>query len=409
MRLIYNLGIKVFILLVKIASFKNPKAKKLIEGRKGLLKRVKKEQDPKEQVIWVHCASLGEFEQGRPLIEEIKRIYPEKKILLTFFSPSGYEVQKNYGNADYIYYLPADTRRNARRFIKYCNPEVVFFIKYEYWYNFLSVLKKKSVPVYFVSSIFRKDQLFYKWYGGWYRKMLKKVTHFFLQNQESADLLQSLGINHFSVIGDTRFDRVAHVFENIKPIPVIEQFLGSQKAIIAGSSWKAEEALLMQYYRINPAFKLIIVPHEVSDENIQRIKNQFGENAICLSKVTKTIGKEKNILIVDSYGMLTSLYQYGYISIVGGGFGAGIHNILEAATFGMPIIIGPNYERFQEAIDMVNQHCAFPVANIEEFNTVMNHLLKDPTLVFTISKIASDYVKANVGATPKILDFVFNR
>jgi 3-deoxy-D-manno-octulosonic-acid transferase len=409
MRLIYNLGIRIFILILKIASLRNPKAKKWIVGRKGLLKIIKKEQDQKEQVVWVHCASLGEFEQGRPLIEEIKRNYPDKKILLTFFSPSGYEVRKDYGNADYIYYLPADTPGNARRFIKYCNPEVAFFVKYEYWYNYLSTLKKKSVPVYFVSSIFRKDQLFFKGYGKWYRKMLKKVTHFFLQNQESAELLKSLNINNFSVVGDTRFDRVAHILENIKPIPAVEQFLGSQKAIIAGSSWKAEEALLMQYNRVNPGYKLIIVPHEVSDESIQRIKDQFGESAICFSKITSSMGKDKNVLIIDSYGLLNSLYQYGYIAIVGGGFGVGIHNILEAATFGMPVIIGPNYERFQEAVDMVNLHCTFPVANIEDFNTVMNHLLKDTTLVLTISKIASDYVKSNVGATPKILDFVFNK
>jgi len=308
MRLIYNFGIRIFILILKIASLRNPKAKKWIAGRKGLLKRIKKEQDPKEHVVWVHCASLGEFEQGRPLIEEIRRIYPEKKIVLTFFSPSGYEVRKDYGQVDYIYYLPADTRRNARRFVKYCNPEVAFFIKYEYWFNFLSVLKKKSVPVYFVSSIFRKDQLFYKWYGGWYRKMLKKVTHFFLQNQESADLLHSLNIDHCSVTGDTRFDRVAHVFENIKPIPAVEKFLGSQRAIIAGSSWKAEEALLMQYNRINPGYKLIIVPHEVTDDTIRRIKDQFSGNAICLSEIASMKGNEKNVLIVDSYGMLTSLY-----------------------------------------------------------------------------------------------------
>jgi 3-deoxy-D-manno-octulosonic-acid transferase len=409
MRLIYNFGIRIFILILKIASLRNPKAKKWIVGRKGLLKVIKKEQDQKEQVVWVHCASLGEFEQGRPLIEEIKRNYPDKKILLTFFSPSGYEVRKDYGNADYIYYLPADTPRNARRFIKYCNPEVAFFVKYEYWYNYLSTLKKKSVPVYFVSSIFRKDQLFFKGYGKWYRKMLKKVTHFFLQNQESAELLKSLNIDNYSVVGDTRFDRVAHILDNIKPIPAVEQFLGSQKAIIAGSSWKAEEALLMQYNRVNPGYKLIIVPHEVSDESIQRIKDQFGESAICFSKITSSMGKDKNVLIIDSYGLLNSLYQYGYIAIVGGGFGVGIHNILEAATFGMPVIIGPNYERFQEAVDMVNLHCTFPVANIEDFNTVMNHLLKDPTLVLTISKIASDYVKSNVGATPKILDFVFNK
>jgi len=408
MRLIYNIGIQVFLLIVKLVSSKNPKAKKWINGRKGLLKKIKNEKELSEKVVWVHCASLGEFEQGRPLIEEIKRRYPEKKILLTFFSPSGFEVQKNYANADYIYYLPADTRRNAKRFIKYCNPEVVFFIKYEYWFNFLSVLKKKRVPVYFVSSIFRKDQLFYKWYGGWYRKMLKMVTHFFLQNQESADLLSSLKINSFSITGDTRFDRVAHILENVKPIPAVEQFLGNQKAIIAGSSWKAEEALLMQYYRINSEVKLIIVPHEVSDENIQRIMKLFGENAICFSKINTYKGSGKNVLIVDSYNMLTSLYQYGYIAIVGGGFGAGIHNVLEAATFGMPVIFGPNYERFKEATDMINLHCAFPVNNIEDFNTIMNNLLKNQMLVKTISEIASGYVKSNVGATPKILDQVFN-
>jgi 3-deoxy-D-manno-octulosonic-acid transferase len=409
MRLIYNLGIRIFILIVKIASIRNPKAKKWIMGRKGLLKKIRKEKDQKEKVIWVHCASLGEFEQGRPLIEEIKRKYPDKKIVLTFFSPSGYEVQENYKNADFVYYLPADTRRNARRFIKYINPEVVFFIKYEYWYNFLSLLKKKMVPVYFVSSIFRKDQLFFKWYGKWYCKMLKKVTHFFLQNQESAELLQSLNINHFSVMGDTRFDRVAHIMENVKPLPDVEQFLGYQKAIIAGSSWKAEEALLMQYNRINPGFKLIIVPHEVTDDNIQRIKKQFGDSAICYSKLVTSNLNGKNVLIVDSYGMLTSLYQYGYIAIVGGGFGAGIHNVLEAATYGMPVIFGPKYERFKEAVDMVEHNCAFPVCNIEEFNTIMNHLLKSPPLVKTISEISSNYVKSNVGATPKILDFVFNR
>jgi len=222
-------------------------------------------------------------------------------------------------------------------------------------------------------------------------------------------LLQSLNINHFSVTGDTRFDRVAHILENVKPIPSVEQFLGGQKAIIAGSSWKAEEALLMQYYRINPKIKLIIVPHEVSEENITRIKTQFGESAVCYSKINESKKSEKNILIIDSYNMLRSLYQYGYIAIVGGGFGVGIHNVLEAATFGMPVVFGPNYERFKEATDMINLHCAFPVTNIEEFNTIMNHLIKNPELVKTISGIASGYVKSNVGATPKILDFVFNK
>jgi 3-deoxy-D-manno-octulosonic-acid transferase len=392
-----------------MAALRNEKAKKWLKGRKGLFKKIKSEQNRDEKTIWIHCASLGEFEQGRPLIEEIKRIYPEKKIVLTFFSPSGYEVQKNYKVADYIYYLPADLRRNARRFIKYCNPEVVFFIKYEYWYNYLNILRKKNTPIYFVSTIFRKDQLFFKKRGGWYRRMLKLATHFFLQNEESAELLKSLKIDNYTVVGDTRFDRVAHVFENVKPISQVEQFLGGQRAIIVGSSWKAEEALLMQYYRLNSAYKLIIVPHEVSEENTKHIMSLFDNKVVQYSKFSTTFAPDKNILIVDAYGLLTSLYQYGFIAIVGGGFGVGIHNVLEAATFGMPVIFGPNYTKFKEANDMVDLHCAFPVQNIEDFNTVMNHLLHDPLLVSKISQTASDYVKNNVGATRKILDKVFDR
>jgi 3-deoxy-D-manno-octulosonic-acid transferase len=409
MRLLYTIGIRAFVLALKVASLRNEKAKNWLMGRKGLLKRIKNEQTPGERPVWVHCASLGEFEQGRPLIEEIKRLFPEKKILLTFFSPSGYEVQKNYKGADYIYYLPADTRRNAKRFIKYCNPEMVFFVKYEYWFNYLSILKKKKVPVYFVSTIFRKDQLFFKKHGGWYRKMLKMATHFFLQNQESANLLKTLNIENFSVVGDTRFDRVAHVFENVRPIQQVEQFLGGQKAIIAGSSWKAEEALLMQYFRINSSFKLIIVPHEVTKENIERIQNQFENKVVLFSEFKKTYTPDRNVLVVDTYGLLTSLYQYGLLAIVGGGFGAGIHNVLEPAAFGMPILFGPNYLKFKEATDMVEQHCAFSISNIEEFNTLMNHLLKDPVVVKKLSDNASEYVKSNVGATKKVLDFVFTK
>jgi 3-deoxy-D-manno-octulosonic-acid transferase len=409
MHLIYNFGIQLFILALKIASKRNAKARKWIEGRKGMLKIMKQEHAPGAKVIWVHCASLGEFEQGRPLIEEIKRCYPEKKIMLTFFSPSGFEVQKNYQLADYVYYLPADSPRNAKRFIRFSNPEVVFFIKYEYWLNYLTVLKKRKIPVYFVSSIFRKDQLFFKWYGGWYRKMLKLVTHFFLQNQESADLIESLGIKNFSIVGDTRFDRVAHIQENVKPIPEIERFLNGFKAVVAGSSWKAEEALLMQFHRQFPIHKLIVVPHEVNAENITRLIELFKDDAVCLSQMgTIKNTKLKKVLIVDSYGLLTSIYQYGYIGIIGGGFGAGIHNILEAATFGLPVIFGPKYHRFKEANDLVELKCAFPVNNIEEFNTLLMHLMKDPSVVKILSDRATHYIKSNIGATGKILNAVFH-
>lgn len=409
MRFIYNFGLKVYLLLVKLSASRNPKARKWLDGRKKLLKRIKSEKGFDGKSVWVHCSSLGEFEQGRPLIEEIRKRFPEKKIVLTFFSPSGYEVQKDYNNVDYVCYLPLDTRKNAKKFIKEINPEVVFFIKYEYWYNFLKVLKKKSVPVFFVSSIFREDQLFFKWYGGWYRKMLKMATHFFIQNQESADLLEKLDIHNYTITGDTRFDRVAHIFENVKPLPVIEQFLDSKKAIIAGSSWKAEEALLMQYLRIYPALKIIIAPHEVNEENISRITKQFGEdNTICYSKATPSSMVGKKVMIIDCYGLLTSLYQYSLVSIVGGGFGAGIHNVLEPAAFGMPVIFGPNYEKFREARELVEINSAFPVNNIEEFNTLMTHLLKDASVINTISKKAANYVKENVGATNKIISSVFN-
>ncbi len=409
MRFIYNFGLKVYLLLVKLSASRNPKARKWLDGRKDLLKRIKSEKGFEGKSVWVHCSSLGEFEQGRPLIEEIKKRFPEKKIVLTFFSPSGYEVQKDYDGVDYVCYLPLDTRRNAKKFVKEINPEVVFFIKYEYWYNFLKALKKKSIPVYFVSSIFREDQLFFKWYGGWYRKMLKLATHFFIQNKESAELLDKLKIQNYTITGDTRFDRVAHIFENVKPLPVIEQFLDFKKAIIAGSSWKAEEALLMQYLRIFPDLKIILAPHEVNEDTISRIKKQFGENnIICYSKATPASMVGKKVMVIDCYGLLTSLYQYGLVSIVGGGFGAGIHNVLEPAAFGMPIIFGPNYEKFREARELVEINGAFPVNNIEEFNTLLTHLLKDSSIVNTISRKAANYVKENVGATNKIINSVFN-
>jgi 3-deoxy-D-manno-octulosonic-acid transferase len=408
MNLLYNIGIQLFGLLLRVASLKNQKASSWLKGRKGLLKAIKKEVLNVENIVWVHCASLGEFEQGRPLIEEIKRNYPEKKVLLTFYSPSGFEVQKNYKGADYIYYLPLDSYFNARRFVRYVNPETVFFIKYEYWFNYLSQLKKRNIPIYFVSAIFREKQLFFKWYGGWYRKMLKKATHFFVQSDLSAKLLDQIGISNYTIAGDTRFDRVIHIMENVKPLKIVESFINGDDVIVAGSSWKAEDALLNQYLRNKPKVKLILAPHEVSEENIERIMNMFGDKAILYSKVTNGIASEKQVLVIDCYGMLTSLYQYGKIAFIGGGFGVGLHNILEAATFGMPILFGPNFERFKEARELVAQNAAFSVNNIEEFNTVMNHLFNDSELIKRISEKSASYVAQNVGATQKVLDRVFN-
>lgn len=406
MNLLYNIGIQIFVLLVRIASLRNQKAKKWLRGRKGLLKKIQKEVEGSENLVWVHCASLGEFEQGRPLIEEIKLKYPEKKVLLTFYSPSGYEVQHAYNKADFVYYMPNDSRRNAKRFIKYIKPTVVFFVKYEYWYNYLTQLQKNEIPVYFVSAIFRPQQRFFK-RDGWYRKMLSKPTHFFVQNQVSADLLESVNIKNYTITGDTRFDRVAHILENVKPMPLVETFINNKDVIVAGSTWKAEEAILNQYLRTRPMLKVILVPHEVDEATIQRILTLFGSKAICYSKATQRNVTDKQVLVVDSYGLLTSLYQYGKIAFIGGGFGVGIHNVLEPATFGMPILFGTNYEKFKEATDLVEQNCAFPVANIEEFNTVVNHLLGNNQVVMNIAERTAAYVRKNVGATRKILDQVF--
>jgi 3-deoxy-D-manno-octulosonic-acid transferase len=393
--------------VIRFAALRNGKARRWVKGREGLMKKIAEEVSGVDHLVWVHCASLGEFEQGRPLIEEIKLKYPEKKIVLTFYSPSGYDVQKNYKKADFVYYLPLDTRRNAKRFVEYVNPELVFFIKYEYWFNFLSALKKKNISVYFVSTIFRKNQLFFKWYGAWYREMLNLITHLFLQNEESALLLDSINIKNYTVTGDTRFDRVAHVVENVKTLAVVDAFVGDEKIIVAGSTWKAEEAMLLQYVRTHRDVKVILAPHEIEADRIERILELFGSVAIRYSEANLSNVIDKQVLVVDCYGVLTSLYHYGTIAIIGGGFGVGIHNVLEAATFGMPIVFGPNYERFKEAVDLVAQFSAFSVENIEDFNTILNHLLKDEKVTRNISEMSASYVQRNVGATQRIIKTVF--
>lgn len=407
MLLVYNIGMLLFGVVMRIVSFFNPKAHRWVIGRKGQLKKIQEQVEGVEPIVWVHCASLGEFEQGRPLIDEIKLKYPQKKILLTFFSPSGYDVQKDYKNADYVYYLPLDTFRNANRFINAVNPEIVFFIKYEYWYNVLRILNRKKIPVYFVSAIFRSDQLFFKWYGKWYRKLLRMATHFFVQTELSASLLDSIQISNYTITGDTRFDRVAHVAENVKALPLVESFVENCSVIVAGSTWKAEDALLKQYIRVNPAVNIILVPHEVENGNVDRIMQQFGDLAIRYSLADEQNVLGKRVLVVDCYGILTSLYQYGKIAVIGGGFGVGIHNVLEAATFGVPIIFGPNYEKFNEAVDLVNQNSAFVVNNIEEFNAVLNYLLEHDDVAQKIGILTEAYVKNNVGATKQIIDSVF--
>ena len=408
-RFFYNLGIQLLVAGIAIASLFNDKAKSWISGRKNQFKKLKEDfKDSNVRPIWIHCASLGEFEQGRPVIEEIKHRFPNKKILVTFYSPSGYEVRKNYELADWVYYLPADKPFNVLRFLNLVNPEKAIFVKYEFWYNYLKGLNKRGIPIYFISTIFRPDQLFFKNYGKWYRGLLNFVTHFFVQNETSKELLKAIDINNVTISGDTRFDRVATIVKLVTQIELVEKFVEGKKVIVAGSSWRAEEAMLAQYMRKKPEEKLILAPHEVNEEHLQNILALFGNAAVLFSKATKTDLESKQVLVIDSYGMLTSLYQYGKIAVIGGGFGVGIHNVLEAATFGMPVVFGNNYEKFQEAVDLVNEQCAFPVHNIEEFNTVMNRLLSDLETSQFISKKSAQYVVENIGATKIILDATFS-
>lgn len=384
--------------------FGNQKAKLWLQGRKGIFNNLQQQLKENERRIWVHAASLGEFEQGRPIIEKIKSEHPEFKIFLTFFSPSGYEVRKNYTGADYIYYLPADTPANARNFVDLVRPEKVLFIKYEYWYNYLSVLKKRNIPVYLCSAIFRDNQLFFKWYGGWYRQMLSLFRHFFVQNDSSRELLASIGISNVTVAGDTRFDRVFAIASQVRENADVAAFVGNHKCLIAGSTWEPDEDLLSAYInQSNFPVKFIIAPHEIHESHIERLEKAIQKTTVRFStwKQDQTIAA--NVLIIDNIGMLSSLYRYGNVAYIGGGFGKGIHNTLEAATFGLPVLFGPNYFKFQEAIDLINNGAAFSIEDVDELKTKLNALFENPVLLKDSGQKAADFVRHNIGATDKIM------
>ena len=398
--LIYDITLFFLSISIRIAAlFGNAKAKLWIEGRKNIFQKVKNKiselNTPNSKLIWFHCASLGEFEQGRPLIESIKALSlgrgvgGEAKIILTFFSPSGYEIRKNYEHANAVFYLPLDTKENAKKFIELIQPSMVFFIKYEFWYHYFMELHKRKIPVYVVSAIFRPDQLFFKWYGGLFRKLLKTVKHFFVQNENSKSLLNSLGINNVTVSGDTRFDRVFDTCQNVKSFPLIEKFKDNKKVLIAGSTWEQDEKLLVELATLSPSplsqgrgvggeVKLIIAPHEIHESHIQSIIQQLKNLTIVrYSQANEENVKGADVLVIDNIGMLSSLYQYGNIAYIGGGFSKGIHNILEAATFGMPVIFGPNYEKFQEAKELIRLGGAFSIDSYEALEKTINFLLGD--------------------------------
>ena len=364
--------------------------------------------DRNAKYIWFHASSLGEFEQGRPLIEKIKAEHPECKILLTFFSPSGYEVRKNYGGADVVCYLPFDTPYRVKKFLDLSKPVMAIFIKYEFWDNYLSELKRRNIPVYIVSAIFRKEQLFFKWYGGMYRKVLSYFTHIFVQDDASRELLSKYGVMNVSVFGDTRFDRVQDVYKNTKQIPMVELFVNNNRSdnqltMVAGSSWQQDEEVYLNYFNEHPELKLIIAPHEIHKDHLMHIESMLKRPSIRLSEATEKDIKGKSCLIVDSFGLLSSIYRYGDLAYIGGGFGAGIHNVLEAAVYGIPVIFGPKYQKFKEARDLLQVGGAFSITDEKTFESKMEELSTYRDLLEAAGAAAGDFVKSNIGATNRII------
>jgi 3-deoxy-D-manno-octulosonic-acid transferase len=405
MRVIYKIGIHFYFFLILLVAPFNIKARRWLRGRQGIWRKIRLKIKAGDRVVWVHCASLGEFEQGRPIIEEIRKTMPEKKILLTFFSPSGYELRKNYDGADCVTYMPLDTRLNAWLFMSMVRPEMAFFIKYDYWYYFLRTLKKNKVPTYIVSAKFRRDQVFFKWYGAWYRSVLKFFTVLYVQNEESRRLLSVIGIKNAEVTGDTRFDRVYAISQRSVEYPWLEPFARGKKVIVAGSTWEKDEQFLISYINSSgPDIRFILAPHELNEKKMVRLMELIEQLTVRFTDNDKSSYLNAKVLIVDTIGHLSSLYRYGQIAYVGGGFGKGIHNILEAATYGLPVVFGPKYQKFLEAIEMIDRKAAFSVNNYEELKSTLDRLTTDEKLLADCSRLAKSYIQSNLGATRTIID-----
>lgn len=413
MKILYQLFVFLYPKAAWLLGWKNEKARKWVKGRKGLFKSLSSYfYQQKAPVIWIHCASLGEFEQGRPILESLKKHYSNHKILLTFFSPSGYEVEKNYSGADYISYLPMDSARNAYRFFNIVQPSLIIFIKYEFWHYYSKEASERKIPLILASGIFREDQSFFQWYGGFYRKILENFTQFFVQDEQSFKLLQKIGLGDKTIIsGDTRFDRVIEIAEQFKPIPAIASFCNNATTIVAGSTWTEDDEELDHFVNKHPAIKCIIAPHEIEKERLDECLRLY-KNSILFSAYEQAIIKneafaiEPQVLIIDNYGMLTKLYHYATVCLVGGGFGGdGVHNVLEAAVYGKPIIIGPVYDKYIEAVDLVENGGCIEVENALELEDAMNELLDTTNPLYQESAIAAkNYVYKKAGATKKILD-----
>lgn len=432
----YNIAIYIYLIGVAIGSLFNKKIKKMWRGEREAVDLLKEKVDPTAKYVWFHAASLGEFEQGRPLIEQLRATHPEYKILLTFFSPSGYEVRKNYEGADIVCYLPLDTIRNARRFLRAVHPVMAFFIKYEFWYNYLHILRHRGVPVYSVSSIFRPGQVFFKWYGRNYAKVLHCITHFFVQNEVSLQLLKGIGIDEATVVGDTRFDRVLQIKEQAKELPIVEAFKGINgkgdackgalaedackddlsengckgcKVFVAGSSWQPDEDIFIRFFNDHSDWKLIIAPHVIGEDHLAYILDKLQMKAVRYTQATEQSAAEARCLIIDCFGLLSTIYRYGEIAYVGGGFGVGIHNVPEAAVWGVPVLFGPNNKRFQEAQDLLACKGSFEVTDYDSFNTIISRLISDDKFRHQCGEASANYVKSRSGANDIIMKSVVGK
>ena len=411
--MIYNLVIYLYLLGVAIYSRFNEKVRKMWRGEREAFKILREKVDPNAKYVWFHAASLGEFEQGRPLMEQLRKDHPEYKILLTFFSPSGYEVRKNYEGADIITYLPLDTITNARRFLRTVRPVMAFFIKYEFWYNYLHILKHRGVPVYSVSSIFRPEQVFFKWYGRQYGRVLNCFTHFFVQNEISKELLAKIGITVTTVVGDTRFDRVLQIKEAAKQLPIVESFVkDAPQVFVAGSSWPPDEEIFIKYFNEHKNWKLIIAPHVIGEDHLKQIEKLLeGRKVIRYTEAEKMVNgqlsmvNDYEVLIINCFGLLSSIYHYGNVAYVGGGFGVGIHNLLEAAVWDVPVFFGPNNQKFQEAQGLKTSG-GFEISSYEDFAAQMDRFAADAAYLQEQGQKAGHFVKGQSGATQKVLSAV---
>ena len=413
----YNIAIYLYLIGVAIASLFNEKVRKMWRGERQAIKILKEKVDPTAQYVWFHAASLGEFEQGRPLMEHLRQEHPEYKILLTFFSPSGYEVRKDYKGADIVCYLPLDTIRNSRRFLRAVRPVMAFFIKYESWYNYFHILQHRGVPVYSVSCIFRPNQIFFRWYGKQYARVLHCVTKFFVQNEESQQLLQGIGIDRSEVVGDTRFDRVLQIRDAAKHLPIVEAFrygsVGGNaegtpiKTFVAGSSWGPDEDIFIRYFNERHDWRLVIAPHVINEEHLQQILSKLQRKTVRYTQTTPEEAAQAECLIIDCFGLLSSIYNYGDVAYVGGGFGVGIHNVLEAAVWHMPVFFGPNNKHFQEAQWLLQSKGGIEIMSFDDFKIQMDRFIAAPGLIRERGNAAAKVVEEHTGATKRVMNDCF--